>query len=145
MRRSLPVFVLLASTAYAAPTTTIIAHVESVIDGDTVVATAYPWPDLMVRTKDRLAGIDTPELREACARDRAIAAQKALQALVGEQSIWLTEVEHDKYAGRVVAKVATQSGADVSEALVAKGVAKHWDGNGPKPAWCEPDKDRPKR
>jgi endonuclease YncB( thermonuclease family) len=52
-------------------------------------------------------------------------------------------VEHDKYAGRVVAQVATQSGADVAAALVAKGVARRWDGRGPKPAWCEPGADRP--
>jgi micrococcal nuclease len=145
MRRSPLAVILLASTAYAAPTTTIIAHVESIVDGDTIVATAYPWPDLMVRTKVRLAGIDTPELREACQRERAVAAQAALRALVDDQSVWLTEVQHDKYAGRVVAKVATESGADVSEALVAKGVAKRWDGNGPKPAWCEPNVDRSKR
>jgi endonuclease YncB( thermonuclease family) len=44
MRRSPLALVLLVSTASAAPTTTIIAHVESVVDGDTVVATAYPWP-----------------------------------------------------------------------------------------------------
>jgi micrococcal nuclease len=99
----------------------------------------------MLRTKVRLAGIDTPELREPCQRDRAVAEQKVLQALVGEQTIWLTAVQHDKYAGRVVAKVTTQTGTDVSDALGAKGVAKRWDGNGPKPAWCAPGQDRTKR
>src|SRR4029453_10450212 len=53
MRRSPLALVLLASTASAAPTTTIIAHVESVIDGDTVMATAFPWPDLMVLERTR--------------------------------------------------------------------------------------------
>jgi endonuclease YncB( thermonuclease family) len=144
MGRFAPALILLASTASAAPTTTIIAHVESVVDGDTVVATAYPWPDLMVRTKVRLAGIDTPEMSTACQRDRAVAAKRELEALVGTQSIWLTEVEHDKYAGRVVAKVGTQDGADVSDALVAKGVAKRWDGRGPKPDWCGPADDERK-
>jgi endonuclease YncB( thermonuclease family) len=91
-----------------------------------------------VRTKVRLAGIDTPEMNTACQRERAIAAKQALEALVGARSIWLTEVEHDKYASRVVPQVATQSGADVSDAPVAKGVAKRWDGQGPKPAWCGP-------
>jgi hypothetical protein len=47
--RSPLVLVLMASTAAAAPTTTILAHVESVIDGDTVVATAFPWPPLLRR------------------------------------------------------------------------------------------------
>jgi micrococcal nuclease len=98
-----------------------------------------------VRTKVRLAGIDTPEMNTACQRERAIAAKQALEALVGAQAVWVTEVEHDKYAGRVVAHVATQTGADVAAALVAKGVAKRWDGRGPKPDWCGPADDRPPR
>lgn len=103
-----------------------------------MVATAFPWPDLQVRTKVRLAGIDAPEMNPPCQRERAVAAKQALETLVGAQSIWLTEVEHDKYAGRVVAHVATQSGTDVAAALVAQGVAKRWDGRGPKPYWCPP-------
>lgn len=143
MGRCVFALLVLASTASAGPTTTIIAHVESVIDGDTVVATAFPWPDLLVRTKVRLAGIDTPEMNTACQRERAVAAKQTLEALVGAQSIWLTEVQHDKYAGRVVAQVAMHDGTDVSATLVAKGVAKRWDGRGPKPQWCEPGDDGP--
>jgi hypothetical protein len=101
------------------------------------VATLTPTHDAVLAVLDWL-----PEDAEPTAD---LVADLLRIALVGSESIWLTEVEHDKYAGRVVAKVATQDGADVSEALVAKGVAKRWDGRGPKPDWCGPADDGPPR
>ena len=49
------------------------AHVVRVVDGDTVVVDAHPWPDQSVRVSVRLRGIDTPELRSKCPLFRAAA------------------------------------------------------------------------
>ncbi len=41
-----------------------------------------------------------------------------------------------KYARRVVARVETEAGLDLSAALLAAGLAQPYDG-GPRPVWCD--------
>ncbi len=113
------------------------ARVLAVIDGDTIRVRARIWIGQEVETRVRLAGVDTPELRGKCARERELAA--AARALVvesiGEGTVTLTDIRYDKFGGRVLARVATASGEDLATLLVGAGVGRAYDG-GRRATWC---------
>lgn len=101
------------------------ADVERVVDGDTVRVSAKIWVDQRVSVAVRLKGVDAPELfRPQCEaeRDAARKAKSFVEEIVGG-GVSLLEIEHDKYGGRVVARLETDSGTDVGAALVSKGLA----------------------
>jgi endonuclease YncB( thermonuclease family) len=106
------------------------------IDGDTFVA-RVPWDDRSVVTRVRLRGIDAPELKAGCAREyrMAVAATSALRTLLSEGGVVIFNIGPDKYAGRVVADVATARTVNVSAALLAAGHARRYDG-GHRDGWC---------
>ncbi len=106
------------------------------IDGDTFVARVR-WDDRAIVTRVRLRGIDAPELKAGCAREfhMAVAATGALRALLGQGSVAIFNIGPDKYAGRIVADVATARTADVSRAMLAAGQARRYDG-GHRDGWC---------
>ncbi len=113
------------------------AEVVRVIDGDSLVVRARIWLGQTVETHVRLAGIDTPELRGKCAeeKERAAAARDALALLVGHSPVRLSDVETDKYGGRVLARVATLRHGDLALALIAGGHARAYEG-GARNGWC---------
>ena len=106
------------------------------IDGDTFVARVMVDNRAIV-TRVRLRGIDAPELKAACAREfrMAVAATSALRRLLGEGAVTIFNLGPDKYSGRVVADVATARTANVSQALLAAGQARRYDG-GHRDGWC---------
>ncbi len=108
----------------------------SVLDGDTFEARVTVFPGQEIVTRVRLAGIDAPERRGRCAGEKAAAeaATRALRKLVDGRPLTLTDVEADKYFGRVVARVASGAG-DVAEALMADGHARPYEG-GRRAGWC---------
>ncbi len=119
------------------------AGVVAVIDGDTLVVRASIWLGQQVETRVRLAGIDAPELRGSCARERelAAAARGFLEARLAKRGrggarVQLSDVRYGKYAGRVVARVTTVGGADLGRALLAAGLARPY-GGGERSGWCE--------
>jgi micrococcal nuclease len=115
----------------------VVADVQRVIDGDTIVVVAPVWVGIAVTTSVRLRGIDTPELHGRCPREKALAAQ-AKQYLEGKTTaqVRLTNVEGDKFFGRVEADVATvPDGLDLSEAMLKSGLARAYDG-GKRDDWC---------
>lgn len=112
------------------------AEILRVIDGDTLLVEAHPWPQQRVEVYVRLRGIDTPELRSACPgeRDAAHLARQALTAMAGEGStVWLRNIAGDKYFGRIVADVMLPDGRNPAEALRIAGLAVAYEGGG-KPA-----------
>lgn len=117
------------------------AQVLRVIDGDTLEVRARIWLGQDVTTLLRLAGVDAPEARGACANERALAAQatsfvrRALGSGDEPATVTLTEVTQGKYAGRVVARVAVADGRDLGAALVAARLARPYDG-GARMSWC---------
>jgi endonuclease YncB( thermonuclease family) len=117
------------------------ATVVAVTDGDTLVVEARIWPDQTVTTSVRLDGIDAPELRGACEEERgkARAARDLLSAIAGHD-VRLTRVRHDKYGGRVIARVLDGDGRDVGLTLVEAGLARAYDGGAREP-WCGADAD----
>jgi endonuclease YncB( thermonuclease family) len=113
------------------------AEVLRVIDGDTFEARVHIWPGMQVTTRVRLRGIDAPELKGRCSEEHAKAerARRALSAILAEGDVLVRRVTFDKYGGRVVADASTQGTPDVSQALLAGGFARGYDG-GRRQSWC---------
>jgi len=114
------------------------AVVERVIDGDTVRVRARIWLGQELLTDVRLRGIDAPELRGRCAaeRDRAREAKAWLDARITGRTVSLSDISGDKYGGRVVARLTTQEGDDVSAGLLAHGLAQPYGGRR-RGKWCD--------
>lgn len=113
------------------------AHVLKVIDGDTIAVRARVWLGQDVEIRVRLSGIDAPELRGGCAGERllAVRARALVAALTTGGAVTLTDVRYGKFAGRVVARVATPAGKDLGAALMQAGLARSYNGGG-RASWC---------
>ncbi len=107
------------------------------IDGDTFEARVHLEPGLDLNTRVRLRGIDAPELKASCAQElqMAEAATGALRSLLGQGDVAIFNIGPDKYAGRVVADVATRRTASLSTAMIASGHARSYNG-GHRNSWC---------
>lgn len=142
MRSALCALLLLLATHRSALATDFLseypAQVVRVIDGDTVTVHVFPWPGVIVETRIRLLGVDTPELRGKCEEEKAKAraAKKLVAELlpVGTQ-VQIRKVKQDKYAGRHDAEIWLPDGRSVTEILVAQGTARLYDG-GQRRGWC---------
>ena len=112
--------------------------VERVVDGDTLDVRVAVWLDLDIRVLVRVRGIDAPELRGRCDLEKARAAKAtvALARLVADGAVVLTNIEGDKYFGRVLADVSTSQGRDVATTLLAGGHVRPYDGRS-RATWCE--------
>ena len=103
------------------------AQVVSVLDGDTLEVRVHIWLGQNIRTRVRLAGIDAPELKGKCARERDLALRARayilaqLDQAAGAAPVQLKEVRYGKYAGRVLARVETLDGTDLGQGLVTAG------------------------
>ena len=113
------------------------ATVLYVNDGDTFEARVRIWPGMDVTTKVRLRTVDAPEMKYRCEDERvkAFAAREALATMLRQGTVTITNVQQDKYGGRVDADVATAGTPNVADALVAKGLARPYDG-GRRESWC---------
>lgn len=113
------------------------ASVIHVIDGDTIKVEATVWLGQRITVNARIRGIDTPELRGGCYREKAMAAaaRAELAGLAGNRPLRLTNIENDKYAGRVLADIETADGIDVGAHMLATGLARVYDGGG-RGGWC---------
>jgi endonuclease YncB( thermonuclease family) len=85
----------------------------------------------------RIDGVDTPELKAACAQERRLAedARTYLQRRLEGADVKLSRVAYDKYGGRVRADVADDRG-DIARALLAAGLARPYHGERRR-SWCE--------
>ena len=114
-----------------------VAHVKAVIDGDTLAVEVPVWLGVALTTRVRLRGIDAPELHGRCQREKDLATQ-AKRRLAEETTpqVRLTNIEGDKYYGRVEADVTTvPDGLNLSDAMLASGLARPYDG-GKRGDWC---------
>src|SRR3954468_19174555 len=76
------------------------AEIIRVIDGDTLLVEATPWPQQRMEVYVRIRGIDAPELHSKCAETRkaGLDAQHALEELTAQSpDIRLTDISGDKY------------------------------------------------
>ena len=108
-------------------------------DGDTVT---FDIPNLHPVIGDavsiRVRGIDTPEIRGKCQKEKDLAyeAKKVVaDALIGVKDITLTEVGRGKYF-RLVANILAD-GKDLSKILLDKQLAVVYNGGTKTKNWCE--------
>ncbi len=119
------------------------AQVVSVLDGDTLEVRVHIWLGQDLSTRVRLAGIDAPELKGKCDRERELARRARAYLLArldpvdaGAGAVRLWEIRYGKYAGRVLARVETLDGTDLGQGLLAAGLARPYDGRR-RASWCE--------
>ena len=114
------------------------ARVLAVIDGDTIAVSARIWIGQHVVTRVRIVGVDAPELRGGCPRERALAveARDFVLDAIDAGVVMLRDIRYDKYGGRVLARVENGNGQDLAALLVAAGLGRAYDG-GARASWCE--------
>jgi micrococcal nuclease len=117
------------------------AEILRVIDGDTLLVAARPWPQQTVEVYVRIRGIDTPEMHSKCAAARraAIDARQVLENLTDNSpQVQLTRISGDKYFGRILADVTLSDGRNPAQYMLGEGIAVAYDG-GRKPKTPCPD------
>lgn len=111
-------------------------EITSIYDGDTFRATIRDWPAVIGhRVPVRIAGIDTPELRDKRPAVRALALrakQFSVQRLRAARYVELRNIRRDKYF-RLLGDVWVD-GNDLGAMLIRAGLAKPYDG-GTKSVW----------
>lgn len=115
------------------------AQVVRVIDGDTLLVLARPWPQQTIEVYVRLRGIDTPELKSRCAEGRQVAdqARHLLEDMASTSpNVSLTKIAADKYFGRIVADVELADGRNPAHEMMAARLATPYAGKGHKNDLC---------
>lgn len=115
--------------------TDIRAVVAKVRDGDTLTVIIPDWHPAVATIGVRIAGIDTPELRDARPHIQAL-AELAREWTRSRCPVGATVILRDAYLGslsRLSARVVTEDGVDVGAELVRRGLARPWNGRGDTP------------
>ncbi len=137
MHRYCLLLLLLCGFDAVAFTGTYRAEIIRVIDGDTIEARIFIFPQLEAVYKVRLADIDTPELNGKCLaeKQRAKQAKLYLQELLPPKSEITLHVKHkfDSF-GRVLAYIYHDTHGNISELLLKNNHAVLY---GDKRGWCE--------
>lgn len=148
MKKILAALMIVVATSSMATTPKSTAHYEKVtgfVDGDTfrIAAKWSPWSN--IHWSIRVRGVDTPEKNPALAKcaleiQRAHTASDKTAELLTKSNmlVKLTQVDADKYGGRLDALVWLADGTELGADLVKLGFAKPYTGLGPKPDWCTP-------
>lgn len=113
------------------------ADVIRVVDGDTLALRARIWLGQDIVVSARIRGIDAPERNGKCDREKALAeaARLRLESMTALGRVRLMRIEHDKYAGRVLADIVTDDGVDLRAAMLESGLVRPYDG-GSRDPWC---------
>jgi endonuclease YncB( thermonuclease family) len=131
---------LLASPAHAQEQMYIYKALK-ITDGDTIKLDVSKESPLVKKLglSVRIKGIDTPEKapRAKCKKESELGQQatKFTTELVGNKELLLSEIEWDKYGGRIVANVKV-GGVGIAQELLKKGLARVYNGE-KKKSWCD--------
>ena len=116
----------------------VVEKVTSIYDGDTFRANIKDYPPIVgKRMAIRILGIDTPEMRGKCVKEKLLArdAKKLTVSLLrGANVIELKNIKRGKYF-RLLADVYVD-GVSVADQLLKAGYAVRYDG-GTKIDWCK--------
>ncbi|NDY57415.1 hypothetical protein G3N56_11755 [Desulfovibrio sulfodismutans] len=115
--------------------TDIRAVVAKVRDGDTLTVTIPDWHPAVATIGVRIAGIDTPELRDTRPHIQAL-AELAREWTRSRCRVGSVVILRDAYLGslsRLSARVVTEDGVDLGDELVRRGLARPWNGRGDAP------------
>ncbi|MGB0765867.1 MAG: thermonuclease family protein [Luminiphilus sp.] len=117
-----------------------VSEVTSIYDADTFRVNIADWPHVVgERIPIRVVGVDAPEIRGKCEREkkRARAAKQfTVDFLRSARSIELRNIKRGKYF-RLLAEVWVD-GKNLSEELIRAGHARPYDG-GTRGGWCGED------
>lgn len=112
------------------------------IDGDTLKVHLPGLPMELQPVKVRVRGIDTPEIRGKCDREKQAASKATAltrflinQAKARKKPIVFSEIGWDKYGGRLDA-IVTIDGQSLGTTLISAGLARAYDG-GKRLGWCD--------
>ena len=147
MRNAIPPLIALALVAPTRaqtglesepPQAATLALVLDAYDGDTLTVEAAPWPDWAWTGSVRVLGVDTPEIRGECDQEKrwAITSRDYVRDLLIDESVALTDVENDKYGGRVLATVTLSDGRVLTDLLIEGNYGRAYDG-GERGDWCD--------
>ena len=130
----------LKNTSYGS---VVVDEVTSIYDGDTFRADIDSFPPLIgKRMAIRINGIDTPEMRGKCSKEKNLARrakQFSVSALRGAKVIELRDMKRGKYF-RIVADVFVDS-ISLGHMLIKKGFAVSYDGGTKNKDWCSKFQD----
>ncbi|MCE9507784.1 MAG: thermonuclease family protein [Alphaproteobacteria bacterium] len=112
-------------------------EVLNVLDGDTVNVKIRVWIGQEIETSLRIEGIDAPEIKGKCEKERTLAeaARQEVERLLSDNLIRVYNVRLEKYAGRVMAEAQTTQGIDIGKHMIEKGLARPYHGEKRQP-WC---------
>lgn len=115
----------------------IIVEVVSVYDGDTFRVNIPEWPDIIgLNMPIRVKGIDTPEIRGKCSKEKELAKKARLyttELLMNAKRVSIIDIERGKYF-RFIANVH-MDGMNLSELLLLSGDAILYSER-KKHSWC---------
>ncbi len=120
----------------------VIADIIRVVDGDTILVEARPWPQQRIEVFVRIRGIDAPEIHSHCSSIRAGGeeARLALETMaLSSPHVELTHISGDKYFGRIVADVTLSDGRNIGSDLLLAGLAQPYEGGHKSIPPCNPD------
>ena len=106
------------------------AKCVKVYDGDTFhLGVVLPPPYGATRFAIRLLGVDTPELRTRDSAEKALGreARDIVKKLILNKIVTVNVSQYDKY-GRILARITTPDGVDLSQHLIEEKVAVYYDG-----------------
>lgn len=108
-------------------------------DGDTVTLKLLIWPDLVKTAQVRILGIDAPEVRGECDREKRQAreARDYLADLLTDAGIVRVTVHGFGKFGRPLADLEVGD-RNVGELMIDQGHARRYDG-GARASWCDPN------
>ena len=116
----------------------VIEEVTSIYDGDTFRANIKGYPKIVgYRMSIRILGIDTPEIRAKCAKEKELALKAkelTVSLLRGAEHIELKNIKRGKYF-RLLADVYTDD-VSIADELINNGFAVKYDGR-TKIDWCK--------
>ena len=117
----------------------VVSEVTSIYDGDTFRANLKGYPELVgYRIGIRINGIDTPEMRGQCQKEKALARQAkafSVEQLRSAKVIELRNMKRGKYF-RIVADVYVD-GQNLAQMLIDHNLAVVYDGGHKAKEWCK--------
>lgn len=113
--------------------------VVKVLDGDTLQVDP-DWLPEGLKLSIRVLGVDTPEKapRAKCEKEANLgkkATEFTTKAVAESKVITFSDIEWDKFGGRMLAKVNID-GKDLTTELIANGLAREYHGE-KKASWCD--------
>jgi len=117
----------------------VVSEVTSIYDGDTFRVNLEDYPPIVgARMGIRVNGIDTPEMRGKCKKEKALARtakQFTVAHLRAAKRIELRNMKRGKYF-RIVADVYVD-GKNLGQMLIDQGFAVVYDGGHKGKDWCK--------